>query len=98
MEDFAVILYKMSANFLPLSPSTHGHYFLSSLSETSLKMIFHSKAVAFLGCLSYLASLPIAAVLQPKTLSTRSAPYMARILDTGTTFLEEDKGVWQLIE
>jgi hypothetical protein len=66
--------------------------------ETPLKMLFHTRAVASLGYLSCLASPLFAAALQTKVLSTRSVPYMTRILDTGTTFLEENNGVWQLIE
>jgi hypothetical protein len=51
-----------------------------------------------MGCLSLLASPLFAAVLHPKELSVRATPYMTRILDTGTTFGEENNGVWQLIE
>ncbi len=61
-------------------------------------MVLNTRYLASMGILSCLATPLFAAVLQPKALSTRAAPYMTRILDTGTTFAEEDNGVWQLIE
>jgi hypothetical protein len=61
-------------------------------------MLLNTKMIASLGCLSSLASPILAAVLQRKEVTARAPPYMTRILDTGTTFAEENNGVWQLIE
>ncbi|PMD32511.1 hypothetical protein L207DRAFT_609868 [Hyaloscypha variabilis F] len=61
-------------------------------------MVLNTRYLASMGILSCLATPLFAAVFQPKALSTRAAPYMTRILDTGTTFAEEDNGVWQLID
>ena len=53
-----------------------------------------------MGCLSYLASPILGLALQAdrSSLDYRQAPYETRILETGTTFGEENNGVWQLIE
>jgi hypothetical protein len=63
-------------------------------------MISSKAILPYLGCLSYLASPLLGLGLKPnwKALSARAAPYQTRILDTGSTFREEDNGVWQLIE
>jgi hypothetical protein len=60
-------------------------------------MILISKTIKSIGCLSFVAS-PLAALLQPMELWAPATAYMTRILDTGTTFVEENNGVWQLIE
>jgi hypothetical protein len=58
------------------------------------------KILPHMGFLSYLASPLLAFALEPNwnTLGARATPYETRILDTGSTFAEEDNGVWQLIE
>lgn len=44
-----------------------------------------------------LASVALGAAV-PNQLERRAAPFSTRILDTGTTFYEENNGWWQLIE
>jgi hypothetical protein len=61
-------------------------------------MIFKTNVIASLGWVSSLLSPILAAALQPKALDPRATPYTTRILDTGTTFVQENNGVWQLIE
>ncbi|KAI8630273.1 hypothetical protein F5Y19DRAFT_58707 [Xylariaceae sp. FL1651] len=63
-------------------------------------MIFSTRLLSCFGCLSHLASPILGLALQPgrHLLSTRAAPYQTRILATGTTFAEENNGVWQLID
>jgi hypothetical protein len=63
--------------------------------------MFASKTILpYIGYFFYLASPLLGFALEPnwKTLSARAAPFQTRILDTGSTFAEEDNGVWQLIE
>ncbi|RYP70624.1 hypothetical protein DL771_005337 [Monosporascus sp. 5C6A] len=63
-------------------------------------MISSTRLFSYTGCLSYLASPILGLALQPDwlSLSTRAAPYQTRILATGTTYAEENNGVWQLID
>lgn len=63
-------------------------------------MISSSQLFSYMGCLSYLASPILGLALQAdrSSLDYRQAPYETRILETGTTFGEENNGVWQLIE
>ncbi|RYP51355.1 hypothetical protein DL768_003283 [Monosporascus sp. mg162] len=63
-------------------------------------MISSRRLFSYTGCLSYLASPILGLALQPDwlSLSTRAAPYQTRILATGTTYAEENNGVWQLID
>jgi hypothetical protein len=43
------------------------------------------------------ASLVLSAAV-PSTLEARAGPYQTRIYESGSTFLNEDNGWWQLIE
>ncbi|KAE9372708.1 hypothetical protein N431DRAFT_558478 [Stipitochalara longipes BDJ] len=61
-------------------------------------MIFNTRSFACLGCLACFASPLFAAVLNSNALSAGATPYMTRILDTGSTFAQENDGVWQLID
>ncbi|KAI1827092.1 hypothetical protein F4861DRAFT_494049 [Xylaria intraflava] len=65
-------------------------------------MVYLTRLVSYAGCLSSLSlATPVPGPApQPEgtTLEARQGPYRQRILDTGTTFYEEDNGVWQLID
>ncbi|RYP39329.1 hypothetical protein DL767_002240 [Monosporascus sp. MG133] len=63
-------------------------------------MTFSTRLFSYMGCLSYLASPILGLALHPdlQSLSARAAPYQTRILATGTTYAEENNGVWQLID
>ncbi|KAI0452670.1 hypothetical protein F5B21DRAFT_526661 [Xylaria acuta] len=65
-------------------------------------MVPYSRLLSFVGCLSslYLANPALGLALQPEghSLTARQGSYQRRILDTGSTFGQENNGVWQLID
>ncbi|KAI0467107.1 hypothetical protein F4859DRAFT_506914 [Xylaria cf. heliscus] len=65
-------------------------------------MVPYTRLFSYVGCLSslYLASPAVGLALRPEghSLSARQGPYQRRILDTGSTFRQENNGVWQLID
>ncbi|GAW14094.1 hypothetical protein ANO14919_034880 [Xylariales sp. No.14919] len=66
-------------------------------------MVHSTQLLSYLGCICplYLASPVSGLALQPdgQSLSPRQgAAYQTRILDTGSTFGQENNGVWQLID
>ena len=71
-------------------------YLSSSTIRTQFKMISSISLLPYLGCISYFAS-PLLASILP-ALTTRATPFNTRILDVGSTFYQENNGVWQLIE
>ncbi|KAI0190992.1 hypothetical protein EV127DRAFT_76586 [Xylaria flabelliformis] len=65
-------------------------------------MVPYTRLFSYLGCLSslYFATPALGSALRSegRSLSARQGPYRTRILDTGSTFGQENNGVWQLID
>ncbi|KAI2638506.1 hypothetical protein GGS21DRAFT_443804 [Xylaria nigripes] len=65
------------------------------------EMVYPTQLFSYVGCLSSLYFAPVFGLAirpEAQSLSARQAPFQQRVLDTGTTFYEEDNGVWQLID
>ncbi|KAI1109322.1 hypothetical protein F5Y14DRAFT_30433 [Nemania sp. NC0429] len=63
---------------------------------SSTQLFLSSACLCLISLASSVAGLP--PQHDKKTLNSRQAPYQARIFETGTTFLQENNGAWQLID
>ncbi|KAI1423235.1 hypothetical protein F5Y12DRAFT_758719 [Xylaria sp. FL1777] len=65
-------------------------------------MALSTRILSYMGCILPLClptpTFGLALDLQGKSLNARQSPYQTRILDTGSTFGQENNGVWQLID